>query len=293
MNSLSIVESKGMTIWESNTDLSQIKEIYGKNLSSGEFSTLVQMGKATGLNPFLKEIWAVKYGNNPAQIFIGRDGYRKSAQRSPHYDFHIADAVYSNDEFDVENGSVHHKYNLRDRGFLVGAYCSVLRKGSSRPTYIYVDLGEYNKGQSVWKEKPATMIKKVAEAQGLRMAFQELFSGTYSEYEKWDDKESSNIKSKNGVTALKEKLSIIDVDASQVDVREESINADTGEINPTEKTKATFEEVSEKLKSARNIQELNLAISLTTDLVASEKVKAHKIYRERQEDLKELNDVPF
>ncbi len=39
----------------------------------------------------------------------------------------------------------------------------------------------------VWVGKPATMIKKVAEAQGLRASFQELFAGTYEESENWKD----------------------------------------------------------------------------------------------------------
>jgi hypothetical protein len=31
--------------------------------------------------------------------------------------------------------------------------------------FNFVDITEYNTNQSVWKQKPATMIKKVAEAQ--------------------------------------------------------------------------------------------------------------------------------
>lgn len=48
-------------------------------------------------------------------------------------------------------------------------------------------MSEYNTGRSVWAQKPSTMIKKVAEAQVLRMTFQELFAGTYDESEQWDD----------------------------------------------------------------------------------------------------------
>ena len=49
--------------------------------------------------------------------------------------------------------------------------------------FNFVDIKEYNTNQSVWKQKPATMIKKVAEAQWLRWTFQELFAGTYDESE--------------------------------------------------------------------------------------------------------------
>lgn len=180
-------------IWKSQENLTQIKKIFAPKITDLEFVAFVEMGKSTGLNPFLKEIWAVKYGEAPAQIFIGRDGYRKSAQRHNQYDYHFVDAVYSNDFFEVNDGVFSHKYSLKDRGNVVGAYCSIKRKDGSRPFYHYVDFKEYNKGQSVWKEKPVTMIKKVAESQALRMAFQELFAGSYDESEDWNTPETAKI----------------------------------------------------------------------------------------------------
>jgi len=179
--------TSAIMIWQEQTALSEIKKIYGKDLTEGEFTTLCQIGQATGLNPFLREIWAVKYGSNPASIFIVRDGYRKAAQANPEYDYHIVDAVYGNDDFRIEEAEVKHNYSVKDRGQLAGAYCIVKRKSSTKPLFTFIDLKEYNTGRSVWKEKPATMIKKVAEAQGLRMAFQSMFAGTYDEAEEWED----------------------------------------------------------------------------------------------------------
>ncbi len=197
-------------IWQENKALDEIKKIYGKDLTEGEFTTLCQIGQATGLNPFLREIWAVKYGNSPASIFIGRDGYRKAAQRDPEYDYHLTDAVYQKDDFKVENGEVRHSYPVTDRGDLLGAYCVVKRKSATKPVFTFIEFREYyqgNKdedgkvkkkydrykkqyvdmGETLWDTKPATMIKKVAEAQGLRMAFQSMFAGTYAEDEHWED----------------------------------------------------------------------------------------------------------
>lgn len=172
----------------------QIKETYGKNLNDSEWQLFVGLGVATGLNPFLREIWAVKYGTNPASVFIGRDGYRRSAQNHPEYEYHFADAVYTNDVYKVVSGEVTHEYTLKDRGALVGAYCIVKRKSASKPAVTYVDLKEYVQAFGVWKTKPATMIKKVAEAQGLRASFQELFAGTYEESEQWqEDKPTTRV----------------------------------------------------------------------------------------------------
>lgn len=189
--------SEQLEVWKEDKSLEEIKKIFAPNLTDGEFKTFVGMGKATSLNPFLKEIWAVKYKEGiAAQIFIARDGYRKSAQRHPQYDYHYVESVYSNDMFDSNDGDYKHAFNLKDRGQLVGAFCKVKRKDSSKSMSVFVELKEYlqkyeNK-KTLWDSKPSTMIKKVAESQGLRMGFQELFSGTYEESEFGEDELSQN-----------------------------------------------------------------------------------------------------
>ncbi len=215
--SLSIRNNVLPDVWVSQ--FNEVKQIYGKDLTDGEFQTFVQLGKATGLNPFLREIWAVKYGNTAAQIFIGRDGYRRSAQSHPQYDYHHVDAVYSNDgfHFDLSQGEVNHTYNFKDRGKIVGAYCIVKKRNSTKPVFVFVDINEYNNGKSVWAGKPATMIKKVAEAQGLRMAFQELFAGTYEESENWmkDEKKPYEKVSKFPQKVIEQKVIDVEVDETE------------------------------------------------------------------------------
>ena len=188
---LAIVNNE-LKLWDEPTALQQIRTIFAPKLSPMEWLMFVELGRTTGLNPYLREIWAVKYDDKSACIFIGRDGYRKAAQRQPSYDYHRADAVYSKDKFLVSDGVVSHQYSLADRGELLGAYCVVQRKGSSAPSFVYVELKEYSTGKSLWRKaeaqgKPATMIKKVAEAQALKATFQEVFAGTYHEYEDWRD----------------------------------------------------------------------------------------------------------
>jgi phage recombination protein Bet len=288
MNNLAILENKSISIWEGQENLKQIKTIFAPKLNDLEFTVFVEMGKATGLNPFLKEIWAVKYDEkSPAQIFIGRDGYRKSAQRSPFYDYHSADAVYSGDEFYVVDGEIKHKYTLTNRGNLVGAYCIAQRKGSSRPSYVYVSENEYNKKFSVWKEKPSTMIKKVAEAQCLKMAFQELFSGSYSEYEAWDKQKNqiidveANIKSKL-ITMAEDKS--INTDFSEVTGEILSENIDKIESNQC--NGFNFDSIKLKIEKAKNVEELIEAVDLVNSLPnMRDKKELMKIYRSKQAEL--------
>lgn len=176
--------SSTMGMWEDEKQLADIKAIFAPKLNTNEFKAYIGMAKANELNPFLREIWAVKYDEKaPAQIFIGRDGYRKSMQRNPDYNYHRVDSVYSNDIFQVVDGAVRHSYTAANRGDLIGGYCCVYKHSSTQPVYVFCPLKDYDKGQSCWKTMKDTMIKKVAEAQCARMAFQEQYAGSYSEFE--------------------------------------------------------------------------------------------------------------
>lgn len=181
-------------MWNCSEKLKEIRKIVCPTpLTDVEFACLVELGKATQLNPFMRELWAVKYRKwnketgkyeeQAASIFIGRDGYRKATKRDRDYEYHQVNAVYSKDEFRVTNDDIIHSYGFSNRGELVGAYCIVKRKSSQKPTYVLVTMEEYDLKQGLWKHKPETMIKKVAEAQALRQAFQNLFGGTYSDAE--------------------------------------------------------------------------------------------------------------
>lgn len=280
MNELATIENKNISIWDSRDSLEQIKQIFAPTLTNNEFTVFVEMGKATGLNPFLKEMWAVKYKQgDAAQIFVGRDGYRKSAQRHPLYDYHTSDAVFSNDKFDVSNGEVSHKYNLQDRGNLMGAYCVVQRKGSSRPTYVFVDIKEYNKGFSVWKEKPSTMIKKVAEAQALKAAFQELFAGTYSEFEAWEN-DAAHQKQGKGLQGLKEKLGLIEAETIEPELID--FDSNTGEV---QEENPTVLDIITIINDANTLEELVKVRTLAKNISEKEKESLIKIYKIKEKQL--------
>lgn len=188
MSELSLTKQESAPdVWE---QIENIRALFAPSLTDKEFMFFVKLGKSLGANPFLREIWAVKYDTkSPAQIFLGRDFYRRKAQQLPNYNGHVVDAVYENDDFSVENGKPIHRYNLKNRGKLIGAYCVVYKKDIETPYFVYAEINEYNKGLSNWKIMPATMIKKVAEAQALRGAFQGVFAGTYDESEQWSQQE--------------------------------------------------------------------------------------------------------
>lgn len=194
---MTVPHNTSLIMWDDKQKVEEIRKLFAPKLSEMEFQFFIGLGKASGLNPFTREIWAVKYGDSPAQVFIGRDGYRKAAQAHSEYDYHQSDAVYENDKFDVVNGEVRHAYTLTNRGSLIGAYCIAKRHKSSRPLYVFAELREYSTGKSLWHSqtgKPATMIKKVAESQCLRACFQDLLGGTYGEEEMPHNEEKQDSK---------------------------------------------------------------------------------------------------
>lgn len=178
----------GIDLWKKKD---KIRKMFAENLTAEEFDIFVGLGASLGANPFKREIWAVKYGNQQAQIFLGRDFYRRKAQEQAEYKGHQVDAIYSNDEFKMVGGKPEHSYSLQDRGELIGAYAVVYR-ADNEPFFITVTMKEYGQNQALWKSKPETMIKKVAEAQALRGAFQGLFAGTYDQSEEWEDVSHEN-----------------------------------------------------------------------------------------------------
>lgn len=219
--------NNSMTMWEDNNKIEEIRKLFAPKLTESEFQYFVGLGKAAGLNPFLREIWSVKYDDrSPAQVFIGRDGYRKAAQAHHEYDYHQCDAVYENDVFEVQDGIVKHAYKLTQRGALIGAYCIAKRHKSSRPMYVFVEVKEYSTGKSVWSQKPATMIKKVAESQCLRACFQDLLGGTYGEEEMTSSPMDNNMRVIQGETQTETLKNLLNPNVVDAEV----VNTETGEV---------------------------------------------------------------
>lgn len=298
-------EVQELVMWDDAKQLEEIRKLFAPKLNDMEFKFFVGLGKASRLNPFTREIWAVKYQDNaPAQVFIGRDGYRKAAQSHSDYDFHQCDAVYENDEFEVVNGEAHHKYKLNNRGNLVGAYCIAKRHNSSRPMYVFVDLKEYSTGKSLWNPqngKPATMIKKVAESQCLRACFQDLLGGTYGEEEFNHQNEQRTMRIVQGDTNTDKLKNILGIAGNYNDKDSDNgvIDGDTGEfihvesdnLSQSKEHSADTQSNQEETPSKLSIQQYNTIVDLfLTKGFSQERIKKALDYYKVQ-DLSELDNI--
>lgn len=145
----------------------------------------INLCKAQGLNPFIKDSYLIKYGaKNPAQMVVSKDTYFKRAEKMPNYDGMNAGVIVMN----KESGDVIYRsgaFYLKSREELVGGWAEVFKKDISHPTRIEVEFDEYAGRTQTgalnqqWSTKGATMIRKVACAQALREAYPNNFQQLY------------------------------------------------------------------------------------------------------------------
>lgn len=126
--------------------------------------------KSLKLNPFLREVHFIKYSqNDKMQIVVGYEVYLKRAERSGNLNGWSAGIDDTSKE----------------------AWVKIFRKDWKEPFEWRVNLAEFNKNQSTWKQIPSFMGKKVAIAQGFRLAFPDELGGlpyTQEEHQVYDIK---------------------------------------------------------------------------------------------------------
>jgi phage recombination protein Bet len=149
-----------------------IRDIYAKGASDSEFTALIAVAEARGLDPrmghchFVKR-WDSKSKREVWAVQPSIDGFRAQAERSGDYD--------GQDEPEW----------ITDNGEIVAAKVRVYRKGISRPFVGVAYMDEYvqtAKDQQTGQERPTrfwskmqrTMIAKCAEALAIRKAFPQL-----------------------------------------------------------------------------------------------------------------------
>lgn len=145
--------------------------------SPQELQTLLAIVKNRNLNPFTKEVYFIKYGNNPAQIVVSKDAFMKRAEQNSNYDGFESGVIYEDEkgELKTKKGVI-----LPRKATLIGGWCEVYRKDRSRPVYREVELSAYNTHKNWWQKAPGQMIEKVAIVAAVRDAFSENVGGLYT-----------------------------------------------------------------------------------------------------------------
>lgn len=133
--------------------MADIKKYIAPNATDKELFMFMGIAKSYGLNPLKREIHFVKYGSAPASIIVGYEIYLKRAERTGKLDGW---------KCWIEGDK---------------AIIEIKRKDQSIPIKWEVDRKEFDKQQSTWKAMPNFMLKKVAIAQGFRLAFPDELGG--------------------------------------------------------------------------------------------------------------------
>lgn len=143
-----------------------ITDVVAPNASPNELKLFLYRCQNMGLDPLKPGmIHFVKYGNGPGTIVVGIEGFRTVAHRSGKLS-------------GIKRGAL-----KDDKGVLIGAWAEVYRTDWTQPAREEVPLAEYDTKRGPWSKMPETMIKKVAEAAALRMAFPDSLGGVYSQEE--------------------------------------------------------------------------------------------------------------
>ncbi|MGV3060654.1 phage recombination protein Bet [Streptococcus hyovaginalis] len=194
MTNNQIVEAKGDFLTNPQLLNSSIIRKYldpqGK-ASDEELAYFIAQAKAQNLNPFTKEIYFIKYGNQPAQIVTAKAAFEKKADSHPQFDGSESGVIYEqNGEIKRSNGAF-----IPKGADILGGWAKVYRKDRSHPTEIEVSFEEYDNSKirkegevnsygkpnkpNTWDNMPCVMIRKVALVTAYREAFPSELGNSY------------------------------------------------------------------------------------------------------------------
>lgn len=160
--------------------LRTIKETVAKGTTDSEFSMFIEQCKATGLNPFKREIWCIVTGKDQyrkVQMMTGMEGF-----------FRVANDFQEYDGLEYKPGPtlkvMAGKKEIESyEWFEVHGY----RKDRRLPQIMRVWWAEFaqnlvsDKGNLMqWGTRPKYMIQKVAECHCLRRMFPQRLGGLYT-----------------------------------------------------------------------------------------------------------------
>lgn len=232
------IETYKKSDWLSKEEKSVIdRQFFPHGASVDDKRYCMQVAEQLNLNPILKQIYFVPRKTNigtpqnpnwveKVEPIAGRDSYLTLAHRTGQ--FAGIESYVKIEECPTLNAQ--NKWVLETD---LVAYATVYKKGFENPFIVSVRYSEYvqktNKGDvtKFWKEKPETMLKKVAESQVLRKAFN--ITGLYDESELSDNETNLNINNTNKLEKPKQQ-SINEINSLVMD-KQEIIEVDIVPVN--------------------------------------------------------------
>lgn len=125
----------------------------GGNATNEQLAAYLLVCDTYRLNPVLKQIHAFPAKSGGVQPIMGIDGFLAVA--NAHKEF---------------NG-LRHRYEVSEKGELLGVTCIVHRKDREHPIEITEWMDECKRGTEPWRNMPRRMLRNRATCQALRHAF--------------------------------------------------------------------------------------------------------------------------
>lgn len=178
-----------------------IRATVAAECNNAELAIFLETCARHQLDPFIKEIWAIKI-KNKVQIFASRDGLLGIANRNTpegryrvsgngqflgcqsgvirehdHFDFRLSEREDETEKWVVEHSprgedgkATHGGDDGSGRGKIVAGWARVRRKGHD-DVFFMAYWKTYNQGRNAWGTHRDAMIQKCAESAALRKAF--------------------------------------------------------------------------------------------------------------------------
>jgi phage recombination protein Bet len=181
-------ETKSVGQYFSPKQVEILKNSICKGVSNEEFEVFLMACAKTQLDPFMRQIYAVKRKTKKSDgswgetmtIQTGIDGYRLIAERTGCYAPGPEPTYVYNEDGTLVSASAYIKKMTRDGTWHTVSASAHLDEYIQ--TFTDKSTGE-KRPSGMWANMPKTMLSKCAEAQALRKAFPAEMSGVYTKEE--------------------------------------------------------------------------------------------------------------
>lgn len=206
--------------WD-DQQLEIIRQQIAPNCTPSELALFAQVCAKTGLDPFARQVYAIKRGNKMS-IQTSIDGFRLIAERTGVYAGQLGPYWCGDDGKWVEVW-------LNDQP-PAAAKVAVLRKDWNEPLWAVARFSSYTQSQGLWHKMPDLMIAKVAESLALRRAFPAEMSGLYTAEEMSQADEPRKMPATNGTRPVHVPSIIDDTQPNDTGDDTATVDIETGEI---------------------------------------------------------------